>query len=159
VATNPTPNPKPQDKLKPIEVSAEGAAVQRQPDWKTIQQKWGVYPPQAYAFLREGLQFTSDKLHGAEESSGIPEDSRHVTGSQLSAGLRDFAINRYGLLARTVLGSWNVNSTEDFGRMVFALLDLGVLRRRDEDQFEDFIDVFGFDDAFADLASLASQDN
>ena len=60
------------------------------------------------------------------------------------------------LLARTVLSSWNINTTEDFGRLVFSLIDLGILRRNDDDCFEDFIDVYGFNESFADLAALAS---
>ena len=83
-------------------------------------------------------------------------EMRHVNGGQLCAGLRDFAILRYGLLSRTVLNSWNINTTEDFGRIVFSLIDLGMLRRNDDDCVEDFIDVYSFNESFADLAALAA---
>ena len=56
---------------------------------------------------------------------------------------------RYGPLARTVLDRWNVRCTADFGKVVFALIDVGVLRKTEDDSFEDFVDVYAFDEAFA----------
>ena len=160
MASNPNLNPKSKDALKPIEVNAEAALIKTRREWQAIQTKWGVFPPQAYNFVRDGLFHTSKSVHGDDDtglSSHAAHDVRHVNGGQLCAGLRDFAILRYGLLARTVLGSWNIDSTEHFGRVVFSLIDLGILRRQEEDCFEDFIDVYGFEESFADLASLASQ--
>ena len=160
MASNPSPNPKSKQSHKAIEIGAEAALVKSRRDWLAIQKKWGTYPPQAYNFVREGLQHTCSSIHGGDDpspGSHVTHDMRHVNGGQLCAGLRDFAILRYGLLARTVLSSWNINTTEDFGRLVFSLIDLGILRRNDDDCFEDFIDVYGFNESFADLAALASQ--
>lgn len=66
-------------------------------------------------------------------------------------GLRDYAIRQYGLLARTVLTHWNVRRTEDFGRIVFAMVQAGELRKSDDDSPGDFREVYDFDEAFADL--------
>ncbi len=140
----------------PIEIGAEAALLKSRRDWHTIQSKWGAYSPQAYNFVREGLQHTCAAIHGKEEIVQSTPEMRHVNGGQLCAGLRDFAILRYGLLARTVLNSWNIHTTEDFGRIVFSLIDLGMLRRNDDDCVEDFIDVYGFNETFADLAALAA---
>ncbi len=140
----------------PIEIGAEAALLKSRRDWHAIQSKWGTYPPQAYNFVREGLQHTCGAIHGKEEIVQSAPEMRHVNGGQLCAGLRDFAILRYGLLARTVLNSWNIHTTEDFGRIVFSLIDLGMLRRNDDDCVEDFIDVYGFNETFADLAALAA---
>lgn len=111
------------------------------------------YPPQAFEFVRQGLAHTVQIIHGeiasASSEHGEHEDAtRHVSGRQLCFGLKDYAIQRYGLLARTVLRSWSINRTEDFGRIVFAMVDAGLMRKTDEDSIEDFQGVFEFDEAF-----------
>lgn len=78
-------------------------------------------------------------------------NSQHVTGKQLCLGLKDYAMHQYGMLARTVLTHWNVRRTEDFGRIVFAMVDSGELRTSEGDSLEDFRSVFNFEDVFADL--------
>ena len=63
-------------------------------------------------------------------------------------GLRDYAIEQYGLLARAVLASWGVHRTEDFGRMVFAMIEVGSMSKTPQDTPEDFRGVFDFAEAF-----------
>ena len=101
----------------------------------------GLYPPEAYAFIQQGLTFTVQKLHGKQKD---PKASRHVTGQDLCEGLRDVALAQWGRLARTVLRRWNITSTLDFGRMVFAMVDAGLMQKTDEDSIEDFRNVFDF---------------
>lgn len=106
----------------------------------------GRYPLEAYRFLQEGLEFTVARIHGAanDDSSGIA--SRHVDGIQLCLGLRDLALERWGLLAKTVLNSWGINSSRDFGQMVFVLVENDFLHKTDRDSLEHFEDVFSFAD-------------
>jgi uncharacterized repeat protein (TIGR04138 family) len=79
----------------------------------------------------------------------MPEpSSSHVTGQQLCMGLREFAIQQYGMLAPAVLWHWNIRRTEDFGRIVYAMIDGGVLSRTAEDSIDDFSGVFDFSEAF-----------
>ena len=73
---------------------------------------------------------------------------RHISGSELAHGVRDLALERFGPLARTVLEHWGIHATDDVGRIVFALVECGVLVKQDEDRMEDFRDVFDFEDAF-----------
>lgn len=114
--------------------------------WDRLKASRGPYPPQAFVFVQEGLRYTADRLHGDND----PCADRHVSGQQLSLGLRDYAIEQYGLLARTVLESWSVRRSEDFGRMVFAMVEAGLLRKTEEDSIEDFTGVFDFDESFGD---------
>jgi uncharacterized repeat protein (TIGR04138 family) len=102
---------------------------------------------EAFGFIQEGLRYTVEKL-GREEQLEAAE-GRHVSGQELCLGLREFAIEQYGLLARTVLRSWNVRSTEDFGRLVFAMVEAGVLRTSHEDSIDDFTGIYDFDEAFS----------
>ena len=48
-------------------------------------------------------------------------------------------------MAKCVLNSWGVRETRDFGEIVFNLIRIGQMRKRAEDQVEDFEDVFDFD--------------
>ena len=115
-------------------------------DWKSIRQSAGPYAQEALQFVRDGLAHAVKMIHGDQASGG---GDRHVNGQQLCLGLRDYAITRYGLLARTVLARWGVTRTEDFGRIVFAMIEAGLLRRSDDDSAEDFRGVYDFDEAFA----------
>jgi uncharacterized repeat protein (TIGR04138 family) len=105
----------------------------------------GLYPIEAYEFIQQGLGYTVNKLHGEIKD---PEANRHVNGRDLCAGLREFALLKWGLLAGTVLTRWNVRRTVDFGRIVFALVDNGWMAKTDDDNIDDFRDVFDFKTAF-----------
>jgi uncharacterized repeat protein (TIGR04138 family) len=112
-----------------------------------IVEEVGLYPMEAYEFVQQGLSYTVAKLHGEVKD---PKVSRHVTGQDLCVGLREFALMNWGLLARTVLGRWNVRKTVDFGRIVFALVDNGYMQKTEDDTIDDFRDVFDFKTAFED---------
>jgi uncharacterized repeat protein (TIGR04138 family) len=120
-------------------------------DWKIMRDKAGPFPPQAFQFVREGLAHTVKSIHG-DGLSGLDDEGRHVSGQQLCLGLRDFAIKQYGRLAKTVLVSWSIKGTDDFGRIVFAMIEAGLMRKTEEDSLEDFRAVFDFDEAFGDLS-------
>lgn len=116
-------------------------------DWITLRNLDGPYPPAAYVFVQEGLRHTVDSLRECE--GDMPDEGRHVSGQELCVGLRDYAIKQFGPLSRTVLRSWNVVRTEDFGRIVFGLVEAGCLRKTDEDTIEDFQGIYDFDEAFS----------
>ncbi len=121
--------------------------------WKNIREKAGSYSPEAFQFVRDGLAHTVKLVHGdgtahAMESQ-LEDESRHVSGQQLCLGLRDYALRQYGMLALTVLHRWGIHRTEDFGRIVFAMIEGGLMRKTDQDTLDDFQGVFEFDDAFS----------
>jgi uncharacterized repeat protein (TIGR04138 family) len=106
----------------------------------------GLYPREAYKFVQAGLSYTVEKIHA--EIADDPEASRHVSGQQLCEGLREFALKEWGLMARTVLRRWNITATYDFGRIVFALVEHQHMSKTDEDDVEDFRNVYDFKSAF-----------
>jgi uncharacterized repeat protein (TIGR04138 family) len=118
----------------------------QQPDWRRMLEKAGPYPIEAFTFVRDGLSYTAQRVH--ENLDTLSDDERHISGQQLCLGLRDFAIEKYGMLARDVLAHWNVDRTDDFGRIVFAMINEGIMSKNDEDSIEDFRAVFDFDEAF-----------
>ena len=105
----------------------------------------GLYPREAFDFVRRGLSYTVERIHPEITD---PEASRHVSGQQLCEGLREFALMHWGLLARTVLRRWNIHRTEDFGTIVFTLVDGSEMSRTDADTIEDFRNVYDFATVF-----------
>ena len=103
-----------------------------------IVRKDGRYSPQAYYFIFDALDYTIQRMRKV----------RHVTGKELLDGIRAYATEHFGFLARTVLGEWGIGATSDFGEIVFNLVDAGLLSRTDRDTREDFADVYDFAEAF-----------
>jgi uncharacterized repeat protein (TIGR04138 family) len=87
-------------------------------------------------------------MQAIEAAGGCEKLDRHVSGRQLCWALRDFAVRRWGMLAQTVLESWNITCTDDFGRIVYAFIDSDLMQKQPEDRFEDFESVYAFDEAF-----------
>lgn len=92
----------------------------------------------AYLFLLSALHTVLEGL----------KEPRHISGTELAHGVRDLALSKYGPMARTVLGHWGIHSTDDLGEMVFAMVDCGVLTKREEDRMEDFQGLFDFEEVF-----------
>ena len=100
----------------------------------------------AYEFVFEALGHTQHEL--GRDSDELPMRERHVSGRQLLEGIRELALERFGLMAMTVLRQWGIQSTADFGEIVFNLVANDLLKKTDEDRREDFRDVFDFEEAF-----------
>ncbi len=139
---------------------------------KTIEQvveELGLYPLEAFEFVHRGLRHAVTTVHGEQPSQGQDPpraaasagsaarapgaqapapDSHHVSGQQLCLALRDLALSQWGYLARTVLRRWNITSTYDFGRIVFALVDNGLMSTSQQDTIDDFRGVYDFNTAF-----------
>jgi len=97
----------------------------------------------AYHFVQEGLNHTLKSL-----KRGGQQTHRHVSGQELLQGLREFALKEYGPMSKAVLNEWGIKTTDDFGQVVFNLVNSGVLGKNETDSPNDFKNVFTFDDAF-----------
>ena len=97
----------------------------------------------AYTFVREALDFTQ-KLAGKETRGAI----RHVSGQELLAGIRKFALEQFGPMAATVFDEWGVKSCRDFGEIVFNMVEIGLLAKTEKDTRDDFQNGYNFTDAF-----------
>lgn len=120
------------------------------------------YKLDAYQFIHEGMDYAHEQmglgrpnettkreeLLEAEELSAEEIEEMHVDGRQLCEALRLYALEQYGYMAKLVLNRWGVHSTDDFGELVFHLIDIGALRKSKSDRREDFIDIYDFDQAF-----------
>ena len=123
------------------------------------------YTFDAYVFIFEALQYAQDVLHmGAESPSEQPQRpaaenaaqaetrvsereqaERHVTGQELCEAIRRYALEQYGYMAKTVLNSWGLQKTGDFGEIVFNLIRVGQMRKTPADTRVDFDNLYDFD--------------
>jgi uncharacterized repeat protein (TIGR04138 family) len=118
------------------------------------------YAFEAYVFVFEALGYAQNVLDMGTESPSEPASGRqqqseeeqgterHVSGQELCEAIRRFALEQYGYMAQTVLNSWGVHTTGDFGEIVFNLIRIGQMRKTAHDCREDFDDVYDFDTAF-----------
>lgn len=116
------------------------------------------YSIQAYVFVLEALEFakqnaTRPRPRSRSRSRRARPTSaamtpHHVTGQELCHGARELALRQYGLLAVTVLRSWGLHSTSDFGEIVYNLIAAGDLQKSPGDSRQDFDDVYDFEAAF-----------
>jgi len=93
----------------------------------------------AYEFTRDAVSYASHVVYAT---------GTHVTGRELLEAMRRLARERYGALALDVLSSWGIRRTEDFGEIVFRMVESGFLSKTDDDRPEDFRDVYSIEEAF-----------
>jgi uncharacterized repeat protein (TIGR04138 family) len=97
------------------------------------------YAAEAYHFVFESLDYTIRRRGGGR---------KHVSGPEILEGMRLLALDTFGYLARSVLESWGVRSTDDFGEVVFRLIRVDLLQKTADDRKEDFSAIFDFSAAF-----------
>ncbi|MEX1098530.1 MAG: Minf_1886 family protein [Planctomycetales bacterium] len=105
------------------------------------------YHPHAYEFLFAALRHTQERL-ARRDRPVLDEDDAHLTGQQLLEGIRAFALTQFGLLTVPVFRNWGIRATDDFGRIVFELVERGEMRKTERDHISDFHDVYDFQEAF-----------
>ena len=98
----------------------------------------GCFHERAYLFVLSALEYRQQQL----------PVRGHISGTELSVACKDFALEQFGLTSRTVLAHWGINGTADFGKIVFVLIEVGLLIRQPSDQMEDFVEVFDFEQTF-----------
>ena len=101
------------------------------------------YHREAYLFVREALDHTQ-KTIGKDQRGRI----RHVTGQELLEGIREFALRQFGPMTSTVLSEWGIHRCEDFGEIVFNMIEVGWLAKTSKDSRADFEGGYDFQDAF-----------
>jgi uncharacterized repeat protein (TIGR04138 family) len=100
------------------------------------------YHAEAYLFMQQAIHHTQKSLGRQSKAQ------RHVAGKELLEGIRECALATYGPMTPTVLAEWGIRSCEDFGEIVFNLIDHGQATQSETDSREDFKDGYEFDDAF-----------
>jgi len=110
---------------------------------ESICEKDPRYAADAYMFLREALDYTQKGIRN--RSRGCV---RHVSGQELLKGIREYALAQFGPMALTVFEEWGIRTCEDFGEMVFNMVDIGLLAKTESDSRADFQGGYDFLDVF-----------
>jgi uncharacterized repeat protein (TIGR04138 family) len=106
------------------------------------------YAYEAYEFVFEALGHAQKRLGRTAPSEAVEAaPQHHVTGPELLDGIRDLALREFGLMARTVFRMWGIDKTDDFGEIVFNLVESNLMSKTDEDTRADFRGVFDLDEA------------
>ena len=101
------------------------------------------YSADAYYFLQEVLLQAVEKqrkLSGGE--------NKHVSGFELLESFRERMLKQFGPMSMTLLGEWGVSCTEDVGKMVFNLIEVGAFGKSKQDEEKDFVEVYDFEEVF-----------
>lgn len=105
----------------------------------------GRYSLRAFEFVHEGLGRTVKKSYGDGAEN---EGPHHVTGRDLCLGLAELAAEKWGRMARVVLNQLGVKSTEDFGKIVYLMVEHKWMYARPEDTIDEFKNVYDFENVF-----------
>lgn len=109
-----------------------------------------TYHPMAYKFVFSALRFTQEQL-GRDRST---EATGHISGPELLDGIRRLGLQHFGMMSIVVFKTWGIHSTDDFGKIVFQLIEAGEMRKTDDDQLDDFLGVYEFTKVFQDEYTL-----
>ena len=96
------------------------------------------YKGDAYEFVMEALTYTQKKYKCAT----------HISGEDLLKGMKDLLMEKFGPLTLTVLDHWGIQTTEDFGNVVFTLVERKVLSKTEDDRIEHFRNAYDFQEVF-----------
>ena len=102
------------------------------------------YAKDAYLFVKEALDHTQKTL-SKESRGGGP---CHVSGQQLLEGIKELAVAQFGPMALTVFEEWGIHSCQDFGEIVFNMIEIEMLAKTDKDSRADFAAGYDFFEAF-----------
>ncbi len=118
------------------------------------------YAYEAYEFIFEALKFTQIQLNRLPRQAAgeTPGPQHHIRGRELLDGIRVYAQRQFGLMARTVFRMWGIHRTDDFGEIIFNLVDAELMSKTDEDTREDFHGVYDLDAALVDGYEIQIED-
>jgi uncharacterized repeat protein (TIGR04138 family) len=106
------------------------------------------YHREAYLFLREALEQTQKSCLRTRKTESQQAAGKDVTGKELLEGIREYALTQFGPMAKTVLNEWGITRCEDFGELVFNMVEQGLLSKTENDSRDDFKGGYDFDQAF-----------
>lgn len=113
---------------------------------KEVVKKDPRYSPQAYQFVFEALDYTTNML-GKKQHKTTDQD-RHVTGKQLMEGIRQYALKQFGFMALTIFEQWGIKQDADFGNIVFNLVESCLMGKTETDSRDDFKNIYDLKKVF-----------
>ena len=96
------------------------------------------YFPEAYEFVMEALSYSQQKF----------KKSKHISGEELLTGIKALLLKKFGPMTMPVLKHWGIKATDDFGNIVFNLVESKVLAKDTQDHYVSFKNAYDFDEVF-----------
>lgn len=96
------------------------------------------YDEGVYEFVMQALSFTQKKF----------KKSKHVSAEELLIGIKELLLNTFGPMSLMVLKHWGIETTDDFGNVVYNLVEDKILSRSEEDDFAKFKNAYDFKTVF-----------
>ena len=111
------------------------------------------YSLEAYQLVQDALGYAQKVLLLGDSDSrefDLDDDAaeHHLTGQQLCRAVKLYAQDQYGYMARLVLRSMGLDSTDAIGDVVYNLINIGCMKKSKRDKREHFSNVFDFEDEF-----------
>lgn len=113
-------------------MSSDGNQVNFWDAVEKIRERDKRYAPEAFATVMDSLEFAMQRIG----------ERRHVSAAELLVHFCDYAKERYGVMAYSILERWGLRSTEDVGSVVYRLIDESILAEQDGDSPADFSGTF-----------------
>lgn len=85
----------------------------------------------AYDFLRKAMDVATERY-------ACSRSNKHLSAEELYIGCCAHALEEYGPLAKLVLQSWGVRSSEDVGCLVYNLIEVGIFGKQKGDSQDEF---------------------
>mgnify|MGYP003392798316 CR=1 FL=1 len=96
------------------------------------------YFPEAYGFVMEALSFSQKRFR----------KSKHISGEELLTGINTLLLKKFGPMTLPVLKHWGIKTTDDFGNIVYNLVENKVLAKDAHDHYDSFKNAYDFDEVF-----------
>ena len=109
------------------------------------------YQRDAYLFVRDALDRTRKMLERDNKekvSRRTAPQEKHVSGQELLAGIRELGLELFGPMTTTVFEEWGIHNCQDFGEVVFIMVENRLLKKTDKDSRADFEHGYDFYEAF-----------
>jgi uncharacterized repeat protein (TIGR04138 family) len=86
----------------------------------------------------EALSFSQKKF----------KKSKHISGEELLVSIRALLLKKFGPMTLTVLKHWGIKATDDFGNIVYNLVENKILAKDSRDHYDSFKNAYDFDEVF-----------
>ncbi len=109
------------------------------------------YAYEAYEFVFQALDHTLKSLGRdlPDENTDPNDPHAHVSGRQLVEGICVFARQEFGLMASVVFRMWGIRRTDDFGEIVFNLIEAQLMNGTPDESRADFQGLFDLEEVLA----------
>jgi uncharacterized repeat protein (TIGR04138 family) len=139
--------------LRTWDAARRGMLVNHLQAAKDIIHDWYAECAQASGIPADGLFFVNDAIrflpvHRRTGPDLSDTDGRHMTAADVCTAVREYANVYFNNPdeAREALEQWYVRTSEDVGRIIFALVDAKFLKATPDDTLDSFKGIFTFED-------------